>query len=372
MGKLLFMIRKEFLQIRRDRAMLRIIFAVPLAQLLVLGFAANLDLENVTVAILDQDRTAQSRQLSEAVLQSQPFVPGPTVANRQELQQALVMGRAEATLWIPRGYARDLAAGLPSPVGLSINGTNSASGGKAGSYLARIIQEQGRLQAEAAGAPAAATAPPLRAHTRFLYNPELVSRYFMVPGILVILVTVISALLTSMAVVREKEIGTLEQLLVTPLRTGHLIAGKIIPFAILSYATLALATMEAVLVFHVPIAGSLGLLAVAMAAYLLVTLGGGLLASTVSATQQQAMFTAWFFLIFGILMSGFFYPIANMPHWAQLLTLLNPMRYIMAIVRGILLKGAGLADIGPDLLRLLAIGLATFTVAVARFQKRTG
>ena len=217
-----------------------------------------------------------------------------------------------------------------------------------------------------------AIGPPLRSHTRFFYNPELVSRYYMVPGILVILVTIVSALLTSMAVVREKEIGTLEQLLVTPLKTGHLIAGKIIPFAILSYATLALATFEAVLVFHVPIAGSLGLLAVAMAAYLLVTLGGGLLASTVSSTQQQAMFTAWFFLVFGILMSGFFYPVANMPPWAQTLTLLNPMRYIMSIVRGILLKGAGAGDIAQDFVRLLVLGVVTFSLAVVRFRKRTG
>lgn len=370
MGKLGFLVRKEFLQIRRDRAMLRIIFALPLVQLLVLGFAANLDLDNVPVAILDQDRTPQSRQLIDAVLRAQPFVAAPTPAGPERLQQSLMLDEADAAIWIPKGYAEDLASGRPAPVGLAIDGTNSASGGKAGGYLTRIIQNEGSRLALEAGVRAAGL--PLRSHTRFSYNPELVSRYYMVPGILVILVTIISALLTSMAVVREKEIGTLEQLLVTPLRSGHLIAGKIVPFAILSYATLALSTFEAVLVFHVPIAGSLGLLAVAMAAYLLVTLGGGLLASTVSATQQQAMFTAWFFLVFGILMSGFFYPIANMPPWAQTLTLLNPMRYIIAIVRGILLKGAGVGDIAPDFLRLLALGVVTFSLAVVRFRKRTG
>lgn len=363
------MIRKEFLQIRRDRAMLRMIFVVPLLQLLVLGSAANLDLENVSVSFLDQDHTAASRALIDAFLATTTFVAGPPADSPAQLQRQLDLGGADLSVWIPRGYARDLAAGRPAPVGLALNGTNSASAGKAGGYAARVIGQEA-LRLAAAGGHALATAR-VTAATRFFYNPELRSRVYMVPGILVILVTIVSAMLTGMAVVREKEIGTLEQLMVTPLKAGHLVAGKVLPFAILSYVTLAVSTTLGVIWFRLPVNGSLLLLAVAMAAYLLVTLGVGLLASTVSATQQQAMFSVWFFLIFGILMSGFFYPLENMPAWARFLTYANPMRYIMAIVRGIFIKGSGAADLWPQMAALAAIGVAVFSAAVHKFAKRT-
>jgi len=358
---LLFLVRKEFLQVRRDPAMLRIIFVVPVVQLLVLSYAASLDLEHVPVAVLDQDRTAESRALVDAFLASQPFVPGPVARSPADLQDCLVQDLADVTLWIPRHWARRLAEGRPAPVGVAVDGTNSSSAGKAAGYAQRIVQ------AQAPPGPG----PQVRAVSRFLYNPELSSRLYMVPGILVILVTIISALLTGMAVVREKEIGTLEQLMVTPLKVWQLVAGKVIPFAILSYLTLVLTATIAIVWFGLPLAGSPVLLAVAMGAYLLVTLGGGLLASTVSATQQQAMFTVWFFLVFGILMSGFFYPIANMPAWARLLTYANPMRYVMAIVRDIFLKGSGLADLWPQLAALGGLGALVFGAAVARFEKRT-
>jgi ABC-2 type transport system permease protein len=367
---LAFLIRKEFLQIRRDPALLRLIFAVPIVQLLILGSAANVDLERVPVSFLDQDQTAQSRALQDAFLATTTFVPGPVASSPEELRSLLDHDEADLTVWIPRHYARDLAAGRAVDVGIDVDGINSAAAGKAAGYASRILQQEARRLAAARGhLPQGAQ---VEAATRFFYNPELVSRTYMVPGILVILVTIISGMMTGMAVVREKEIGTLEQLLVTPLKAGHLVAGKVIPFAILSYVTLTIATVLAVLWFHIPIHGSLLLLAACMAAYLLVTLGVGLLASTVSSTQQQAMFTVWFFLIFGILMSGFFYPIANMPSWAQVLTYANPMRYIMAIVRGILLKGAGAADLWPQIAALAGIGVVVFTGAVRSFAKRVG
>ncbi|MGD8394935.1 MAG: ABC transporter permease [Candidatus Eiseniibacteriota bacterium] len=380
MRALLFLIRKEFLQVRRDPAMLRIIFVVPVIQLLVLSYAANLDLVNVPVTVLDQDRTADSRAVIDAFLHSDTFVQGPVASSPGELQDHLVHDRADLSLWIPPHYARDLAAGRPARVGLAVDGTNSAAAGKTAGYARRIVAAEGarlaaggtRLTSRAGATAEAGTGGPrVEGIVRFLYNPELESRFYMVPGILIILVTIISALLTGMAVVREKEIGTLEQLMVTPLRAWQLIAGKVIPFAILSYLTLSISTALAIGWFRVPVQGSLVLLAVAMAAYLLVTLGGGLLASTVSSTQQQAMFTVWFFLVFGILMSGFFYPIANMPWWARLLTYANPMRYSMSIVRGIFLRGAGLADLWPDLVRLTGLGVLVFTAAVLRFSKRT-
>ena len=369
MGPLLSLIRKEFLQIRRDPAMLRLIFVVPVLQMMVLGYAANLDLERVPVAFLDQDRTASSRALVDAFLATTTFVSGPAAANGSQLQDHLARDRADLTVWIPSGYARDLAAGRPAPVGIAVDGTNSSSAGKAAGYAARIVQQEAARLAADAGRTAAG--PRVEAVTRFFYNPELRSRIYMVPGILVILVTIVSAMLTGMAVVREKEIGTLEQLMVTPLKARHLVAGKVLPFALLSYAALAVSTTLAIVWFHLPVNGSLLLLAACMGAYLLVTLGVGLLASTVSSTQQQAMFTVWFFLIFGILMSGFFYPVANMPDWARLLTYANPMRYIMDIVRGVFIKGSGAADLWPQIAALVGLGVTVFAAAVRNFSKRT-
>ena len=369
MRLLAVLIRKEFLQIRRDKAILRMIFILPIVQLMVLGYAANVDLENVPITFLDQDRTAASRALAEAFLATSTFIPGPAADSPAQLQGHLDHDRTDVTVWIPKGYARDIASGKPVPLGLSVDGINSSSAGKAAGYASRIIaQEAQRLGAEQGREP---RGPRITVASRFFYNPELRSRVFMVPGILVILVTIVSAMLTGMAVVREKEIGTLEQLMVTPLKAGHLVAGKVLPFAILSYVTLAVSTTLGVVWFRLPVNGSLFLLAGAMAAYLLVTLGVGLLASTVSSTQQQAMFTVWFFLIFGILMSGFFYPVANMPSWARMLTYANPMRYIMTIVRGLFIKGSGAGDLWPQMAALLAIGVTVFSAAVHNFSKRT-
>lgn len=368
MGALAFLIRKEFLQIRRDPATLRLIFAVPILQLLVLGYAASLDLERVPVSFLDQDHSAESRALRDAFLATTTFVPGPQASSPRQLQARLDHDEADLTVWIPRHYGRDLVAGKSVPVGIAVDGINSASAGQAAGYASRIVQQEALRLAVAQGhVPRGAS---VKAATRFFYNPELSSRIYMVPGILVILVTIVSAMLTGMAVVREKEIGTLEQLLVTPLKAGHLVAGKTLPFALLSYLALTISTALGVLWFHLPLNGSLVLLAGCMAAYLLVTLGVGLLASTVSSTQQQAMFTVWFFLIFGILMSGFFYPIANMPRWAQLLTYANPMRYIMTIVRGVFLKGAGAGDLWTQIVALAGIGVVVFTGAVRNFAKQ--
>ncbi len=369
MAPVLFLVRKEFRQIRRDPAVLRLIFVVPLLQLMVLGYAANLDLERVPVAFLNQDNTAESRALIDAFLATTTFVPGPAAADPTELQDHLAHDRADLTVWIPRGYARNLADGRTAPVAITVDGTNSSSGGKAAGYAVGIVRREAERLATGMGGKI--TGPRVTATTRFFYNPELQSRVYMVPGILVILVTIISALLTGMAVVREKEIGTLEQLMVTPLKSGHLVAGKVLPFAILSYVTLAVSTTLAILWFRLPVNGSLVLLAGCMGAYMLVTLGVGLLASSVSSTQQQAMFTVWFFLIVGILMSGFFYPVANMPTWAQWLTDANPMRYIMDIVRGVFIRGSGAADLWPQIAALAGLGVVVFTAAVRSFAKQT-
>ena len=356
-----FLVRKEFRQIFRDPALVRIVIFVPLLQLFLFGYAANTDLSNVRVAVLDQDRTPSSRALSEAFLASDVFTPGPVAHSADDVQAYLVRGEAELSLWIPRGYAEGQLRGEVVPVGVSVDGTNSSVAGRAAAYASRIVGRQ---------VVGGGDVHPLEVHSRILYNPELRSRFYMVPGIVVLVVTIISALLTGMAVVREREIGTLEQLMVSPLNSGQLIAGKTIPFAILGFLDLGFATLVAVLWFRLPFEGSVLLLAGCALAYLLVTLGLGLLASTVSVTQQQAMFTLWFYLIFMILMSGFFYPVENMPPGIRWMTYANPLYYMMTIVRGIFLRGATLVDVLPQLSALLALGAVTFSAAVWRFQKR--
>lgn len=377
------LVRKEFRQVFRDHTMVRIIFLMPVAQLFVFSYAANTDLRDLPVSFYDEDRSAESRRLVAAFAESDVFAPGPPAHSARELGRLLEEGAARVTIWIPEGFARNLANGEVAPLGITVDGQNSSVAGRAAGYAQALARRTGRELAAAgssvrgavASTPgegvAARSGPRLAATTRFFYNPELESRFFMVPAILVLLITVITSLLTGMAVVREKEIGTLEQLLVSPLRPWEIILGKTLPFAVIAYFELVFAGTIGVLWFRLPLEGSLPLLAVSALAYLLVTLGVGLLASTLSQTQQQAMLTVWFFLIFGILMSGFFYPVENMPEWAQWVAAANPMRYILAIVRGVFLKGAGFADLWRELLVLAAMGLLVFGTAAQRFEKRT-
>jgi ABC-2 type transport system permease protein len=370
---ILFFVRKEFKQFARDPYMKRIVFAMPTIQLLVLAYALSTDLRHVRLAVLDQDDTRESRQLVSAFFTSDLFEPATAAHSSDELEILLTTGKADIALNIPTNFARDLTSLRHAAVGVIVDGQNSSSAGRAVGYTEGILrQESLRLVSATADAHPAIAANIRRIEpvTRFFYNPELISRYYMIPGIVAVLLSAITAMLTGMAVVREHEIGTLEQLLVSPLRPMQLIAGKMIPFTILAYIELAISAFIAIWWFELPFAGSVGLLAFCALCYLLVTLGGGLLASTVSNTQQQAMFTVWFFLIFGILTSGFFYPIENMPMWIQYITYLNPIRYFMAILRAIFLKGAGFADILPNLIPLLAIGVATFALAVLRFRRR--
>jgi ABC-2 type transport system permease protein len=367
------LVHKEFRQIFRDPAMLRIIFLMPLIQLFVFAYAANTDLHKVSVSTLDQDQSRESRRLVDAFFQSDVFVPGPRAQDPVELRELLTEESAGVTLWIPKGFAKDLAEGKTPQVAITVDGQNSSVAGRASGYAQIIVmRETERILSERGFSLEAGTGASARVEgiTRFFYNPELESRFFMVPGILVLLITVVSSLLTGMAVVREKEIGTLEQLLVSPLRPFELVAGKTIPFVVVSFFEFCFAGTVALLWFHLPLEGSIPLLGLAAMAYLLVTLGVGLLASTVSQTQQQAMLTVWFFLVFGILMSGFFYPVENMPQWAQWISAVDPVRYIMNIVRGIFLKGAGFLDLWRDLAVLTGMGLFVFGSAAQRFQKR--
>jgi len=373
MRPLLYLIQKEFRQVFRDKAMVKMIFALPLIQMFLFAYAVTTDLKNVRMAALDLDRSAESRELLDAFFSSGYFLNVGALSAESDIESALLKGEADLTLFIPRGYAESLAKGLPTEVGVMVDGQNSSSAGRAMGYAEGIIRREAfrRMDIKSMENPELELRMRrIEPSIRYFFNPELESRFYMVPGIVVLIVTVISAMLTGMAVVKEKEIGTLEQLLVTPLTPGELIAGKTIPFVILAYIELTFATLIAVFYFKLPLVGSLGLLAFTSLLYLMVTLGTGLLASTVSHTQQQAMFTVWFALVFGILMSGFFFPVDNMPRGIYLLTYLNPLRHFVEIVRGIFLKGASARDILPQMLWLGGIGATIFGAAILRFRKR--
>lgn len=353
--------------------MLRIIFAVPVVQLLILSYAATTDLANIRLAVLDMDHTARSRRLAESFFQNNIFDQAKPPGDSWELRDMLFRGAIDAAVWIPRGFEKNLISGETAQISVAVDGQNSNSAGRILGYTQGVIQAelQRRFEEIQDRQPELARKlHQIKPVIRYFYNPALESRYYMVPAILVMLITIIATMLTGMAVVREKEIGTLEQLLATPLTGGQIIAGMTIPYALLVLVEFTIAVVIVLFWFHVPLLGSLGLLYLAAIIYLLTAMGGGLLVSTVSNTQQQAMFTVFFFLIFFIMTSGFFFPVENMPSWIYYLSYFNPMRYLMTIIRGIFLRGATLSDVLPSLLPLLAMGVAVFSLAVVRFRKR--
>jgi len=371
-GPLLCMMRKEFLQLRRDRAMMALIIVMPLIQLVVLSNALNNDLKNIRISVLDEDRTPLSRRLVDSLDQADAFVLGPAASGPEVLREHLQKGRSDLALHVPHGFAADAIRGERPQAGLYVDGVNSSIAGRAAADAAAVVAREGGRDPESTLKAAGASAgPTVTMDTRYFYNSELESRIYMVPGVVVMLVTLISALITGMAVVREKEIGTLEQVLVTPLTPLQFILGKTLPIALIALFDLALASGVAMVFFDVPLTGSSGVLVLGTLAYLSVTLGLGLLASAVSDTQQQAMFTVWFFLTFAMLLSGFFFPVQNMPVWSHPLVWINPMSWYMNIVRGVFLKGATVTDLARELLVLAGMGALAYGLALARFGRTT-
>jgi ABC-2 type transport system permease protein len=365
------MVRKEFRQFLRDRQMLRMSFMMPIVQMLVLGYAATTDLKNIRLAVLDQDHTQDSRTLVESFFQNTLFVPTPAVHGSDDLAEQLFRGHTDMTLWIPNGYAKKLTASETATVGLVVDGENSNAAARGLGYALSVIrQAEMRELALRKLARPNADIHQVESQTRFFYNPELLSRIYMVPGIIVMLITMLSGMMCGMAIVREKEIGTLEQLLVTPLTPGQIILGKLVLYGALAIVESVVAATIGIAWFGVPLRGSVLLLFFCLIIYLLNTLGGALLASTVSHTQQQAMFTIWFFTVFGILTSGYFYPVENMPKVVYYLSYANPIRFFIGIVRDIFLKGSTLPDVLPKLIPLFIMATVVFAVAFWRFRKR--
>lgn len=369
MMRLVHIMRKEFLELRRDPRLLALVILAPIVQLTMLGYAATTDVRDVPIVVVDQDRTSDSRALVSRFDASANFIVVDTLSSVREIDAYLDSGRAWMAVAIPADYAERIRAGHAAVVQVVADGTDANSTNVALGYAGRLVSGYAReLAAAAGGGP---VEPLLAADVRVWFNPELESRHFMIPGILALLLLVITTNLSSMAIVREREVGTLEQLNVTPIARWELIAGKLLPYALIGLVDVLLVVAVSLAWFEVPLRGSFTLLMLMCAVYLLSTLGLGLLVSTISSTQQQAMMTAsFFFLIPMVFLSGFVFPIENMPEAIQPITYLIPLRYFLVILRGIFLKGVGLETLWPQALALLAWGLAVLTLAVLRSTKR--
>ena len=372
MRRLFYVMWKELLELRTDPRLFAVIFVAPVVQLTMLGYAASTDVRDVPIVVVDQDRSARSRELISRFEASPYFTVVGTADNLNAIDPWLERSRAWMALAIPGDYRDALGNARPATVQVVADGTDSNSTtvalGYAGSLVAAYNEEL--LTRRAAAAGVAVPARPIEARIRVWFNPELESRDFMIPGIVALLLLVVTTNLSSMAIVREKELGTLEQLNVTPVTRWQLIVGKLLPYGLIGLVDVVVVTLAAILWFEIPLRGSPVLLGVCSAIYLLTTLGLGLFVSTISSTQQQAMMTSTFFFLTPMLyLSGFIFPIENMPAVIQPLTYLIPLRYFIVIVRGIFLKGVGLAVLWPEILALLAWGLIIVGLAVARSRK---
>jgi len=380
-GTLRALLRKEFLQIARDRAMLRMLVALPLVQLLVLSSASTFEIRRASLYVVDEDRSGASRGLVERMAASGRFEVAGASVSMARADEALLDRRVPVILRIPLHFERALVRTGTAPVQLVFNAEDGAAAGVlrsyAGSILSTYSAELGRELRPTFQAVAGPDAPPtpgvprIDVRTRAWFNPELNYHHYMVPGILVVLVTVVATTVGAMNIVREKEIGTLEQLNVTPVTKAQFIAAKLLPFWVIALADLSVGLLVGRLFFGIPVNGSLLLVFGAAAVYLLAALGIGLWISTVAETQQQAMFLSFALNMVYLLMSGLFTPIQSMPVWAQWVAQLSPVKHFIVVMRAVLVKGAGLADVTVPLLVLAAYGATVLTFAVRQYSKTT-
>jgi ABC-2 type transport system permease protein len=370
MRRVLHLMRKELLELRDDPRLFGIVIMAPIIQLMVLGYAATTDVKDIPIVIVDSDRSTASRALVHRFAASQNFKIVDMIGSTREIDPYLDSGQAWMALSIPPDYGRRIESARATTLQIVADGTDSNSTGVAMGYAQTLIggYVQDLVAAAAPGTPAGGLVRPA---IQVWFNPRLESRDFMIPGIVALLLLVITTNLSAMAIVREKEIGTLEQLNVTPLARWELITGKLVPYAFIGIIDVVLVLIVAIYWFEVPMLGSITLLFGMCLIYLLSTLGLGLFVSTISQTQQQAMMTTIFFFLTPMLyLSGFIFPIENMPEWIQPVTYLIPLRYFLEILRGIFLKGVGLEILWPQALALLVWGMAVLTLATLRSSKR--
>ncbi|MBI4706451.1 MAG: ABC transporter permease [Candidatus Omnitrophica bacterium] len=365
---------KEFKQIFRDPRMKTVIFVTPLIQIILFGYAANKDINYIPTAIYDRDNTKESRELLRKFTYSKYFVPERYIYSDKEQNLVLDKGLSSVVIRIDRGFGRNLKAGKNANIQMAYDGTDSNTAmvimGYANTIISNYQDELLKERADAVGKIAAIS--NVRLEDRAWFNGNLISRNYYLPGVIATIVTMMSLLLTAMAIVKEKEIGTMEQLTVSPLKPIELIVGKLLPFGAIALVQITLITILGVLWFGVPLRGNLLLLLFATCVYLFTTLGIGLFISTISSTQQEAMMSVFLFYQPTVLLSGFAYPIINMPQVIQWFTFLNPLRYFMVVIRSIFLKGVGLDILWAQLLPLVAIGVFVVILSTLKFRKSMG
>ena len=366
MRTIFYIVQKEFLQIFRNRMMLPIIFVIPVVQLLILSYAVTFEIKNINLFVVDNDNSVNSRSLLEH-FRSSPFyhIVGQS-ADAKSGMEFIHQGKAHQMIVLLPGFEKNIVSGIPAHIQVVNDAINGSAAALMNAYTISIINEYNRaIVAEIQ--PGAENA--MQVTWSFWFNPELDYKTYMVPGILVLLVTIIGMFLAGMNVVREKEMGTIEQINVTPIKKYQFIAGKLIPFWIIALFELAIGLLFARLVFDIPLLGNIFLIFFIASVYLLVVMGIGLFISTITNTQQQSMFLSWFVLVIFILMSGLFTPVESMPQWARDVNVVNPIAYFIAMIRMVMLKGSGFQHISDKLGILFVYGTAMLSLAVWRYRK---
>jgi ABC-2 type transport system permease protein len=378
MQRLFHVMRKELIELKADPRLFGIVIIAPIFQLAILGYAATTDVEDVPVVIVDADRSTESRELVSRFESSANFKIEGMLGSTEEVDPWLERGEAWLAVSIPPDYGTNIRNGVPVTLQVVADGSDSNSTNVALGYTRTLVAGYAQdlmaaRSVDAAQGKSAGLTPLINAEIRVWFNPELESRFFMIPGIVALLLLVVTTNLSAMAIVREREIGTLEQLNVTPISRWELIVGKLLPYGLIGMIDVVLVLIVALYWFEVPLRGSLPLLFALSLVYLLTTLGLGLFVSTISNTQQQAMMTTtFFFMLPMVYLSGFIFPIENMPSWIQPFTYLIPLRYFLVILRGLFLKGVGLETFWPQALALLGWGVAILALATLRSSKRLG
>ena len=372
MRRIRFIVKKEFLQMLRDPNMLRLLFLMPIVQLLLLGYVVSSEVKHIRTVICDLDNSPVSREIIEKVRHSDYFMLTDFERHENALYRYLDTGRASVVVVFPRNLARNLMNRRQSQIQILMDGVDSNTSTLALGYVEGILQNfledyQTRQQQKMGSTTNIRRITPI---VRVWYNPELKYKNFMIPALIATLLTMVTAMVSAMGLVREREIGTLDQLMVSPIKKHELLIGKIIPFAAVGFIVVTVAILFAKLWYRIPIVGNLGLFTLFVSVYLFTTLGIGLFVSASVRTQQQAMFMTFFFIFFFMLMSGFMFQIENMPKAAQILSYLDPLRYLIVVVREIFIKGADLRHLYKQGIALVLFGGTIFTFAVIRFQKR--
>jgi ABC-2 type transport system permease protein len=367
------MVWKEFAHIRADKLSVRLMIFPVFVMTFLLGYALTTEVRNIDVAAVDQSRTPESLSLIETLRSNRLFRWKGTIPTTAGARQQMDAGAVKAVLVIPPGFSRDLAKSEGAHVQLLVDGQDANSANVSRGYLTAIVSRWALQRfghdLEKQGVRVESLVP-VTVTPVLLFNPLLKSTWYMVPALVVMLVTIITGLLSGLSIVREKESGTLEQLMVTPLEPRHLIIGKTVPYLLIGLTEMCLFLVVVLLWFHIPFRGNVLVFFLFGLVYMASSLGIGILTSTIARTPQQVLFLIWFILIFFILLSGFFMPVENMPHWVQNISRVNPVRYFMLAVREIFLKGSGLAELWRELLAMLAIGATVLSASVLLFHRR--